>query len=520
MEHSVSNPRWTGKAATLLLLAIVCSATVALSVRLAGANLKTAGVVLLALAFPAAAVYYSRVKEMLIFGWIVSLTYNRQYFSFESLTGNIGTQGPYWIAGDICFLALLLLWAFQVAFRKRRTEAKSPRLWPWFLPLAFACLLSVAAADRPDWSLYELIRFAKFGLVLAYVRHNFGKREWIIAVASLGLAMSFQSIVGAKEIITGHSGVLGMGGQVTGVDGFENVFSQENFYGWVRATGTMNHPPNLACYLILVLPVFLACGFTMPQQALRRICGCVFLLGCVGLGCTLSRWPWALAAGEAALVLAGLVLLRETRFHRAAGVALVGIFALMVALVPLRDKLMDRLTRDFTDSVNQRADGNRIATAMIEENPWFGVGLNNSKLHILKYMPELEWAVENEDLLTHVMKSRSLAAMGNGFFFVTVETGVFGTLGFAICLIGALVTAVRSVLLSRGAVRGVCLGMCLGLVGVLLQQLIDFSLWVDPLLYTTALCIGLLNVAPGLFAKEAAKATASVPALMTRSAAA
>jgi len=198
----------------------------------------------------------------------------------------------------------------------------------------------------------------------------------------------------------------------------------------------------------------------------------------------------------------------------------VGIFAGILVLVPLRDKLVDRMTRDFTDSVNQRADGNRIATAMIAENPWFGVGLNNSKLHILKYMPELEWAVENEDLLTHVMKSRSLAAMGNGFFFVTVETGLWGTVGFAICLIGAAVVAIRSVLLSRGAVRGICLGMSLGLLGVLLQELIDFSLWVDPLLYTTALCIGLLNVAPALFAKDSATAVTSAPALKQRSAAA
>jgi len=174
-----------------------------------------------------------------------------------------------------------------------------------------------------------------------------------------------------------------------------------------------------------------------------------------------------------------------------------------VVLFPLRDKFMDRMTRDLNDSVDQRAKGNRVAMAMIEESPWLGVGLNNSKLHVLKYIPDLSWAVENDDFLAHEMKSRSFAAMGNGFFFVTTETGVIGTLGFAVCLAGALVTAIRAIKGTAGAARGVCLGISLGLLGVLLQQLIDFSLWVDPLLYTTALCIGLLNVAPALFPKEA-----------------
>ncbi len=494
--------RSTPRAATLLLVAAVCAFVVALSVRLAESGVKTTGIVLVALTFPAAAVYYGRLRELLVAGWVIALTYNRQYFSFEAITGNNGTQGPYWIAADIFFIALLLLWAADAVRGSQLAAARSRRLWPWFAPLAVACVLSITASQRPEWSAYELIRFVKFGLVLAYIRHNFGRREWIAAVAALGLAMSFQSLVGVKEIVTGHSGVLGLGQQITGLDGYEDVFSEQSFYGWVRATGTMNHPPNLACYLILVIPVFLALGLTARSRRLRVVSLGVFLLGCVGLACTLSRWPWALAGGEILLVLATLVALRQLPLLRAAGMLLTGVLALLLALVPIRQKVMDRLTRDLTESVDQRAEGNRVALSMIAESPIVGIGLNNSKLHILRYMPDLAWAVENEDFLTHEMKSRSLAAMGNGFFFVAVETGVLGSIGFVICLIGSSVCALRAIGGTRGAVRGASLGISLGLLAMLLQQLVDFSLWVDPLLYSAALCIGLLHVAPVLFPAE------------------
>lgn len=487
---------------TLLLATLAGLSAVLIAVPLSQTGSKWKVVSLFALTFPAVAVYWGRLRELLVFFWIISLTYNRQFFSFEGIFGDNGTQGPYWVLADIFFTALLILWLYDAAILKRRFIAEGRPVWPWFLPFVLACLLSIPGAQRPDWSLFEMIRLAKFALILVYVRKCFGQREWWGAIGALATSMLLQSIIGVKEVVTGHPGVFGEAVS-QGVGGFEDVFNQESFYGWVRATGTMNHPPNLACYLILVIPVCLGVALTARKPLLRVLAAVLFLAGCTGLACTLSRWPWFLAALEALLCFALLTAMRMIRFSQAVGIVVVSVAALGLCLLPFREKILDRETRDLRESVDQRREGVRVALALANESPMFGIGLNNSKLYIAKYVPDLEWTVENEDLL---IKSniRSIAAMGNGFLFVTAETGAVGSLAFAIFIVGLLVISIRAIYGTSGVVRGASIGLALGLLGVLLQDLIDFSFWVDPLLYTVALVLAMLNLAPALFPKEPA----------------
>ena len=467
----------------------------------AGSSTKTKVALIMALLFPVVAVVTGQLRLLLLISWVGSLTYNRQYFSFEFLTGNEGTQGPYWIVSDIFLAGLLLEWIYRVVIRRESSRANGPAFWPWFLPLALMGVVSLFVATRPDWTAYELLRTLRILVILAYVRHNFGPAEWWAAILAMGLTMTGQSLIGVKEVVTGRSGLLGAE-LTTSVAGYENVFDQESFYGMTRATGTLNHPPNFACYLMLVVPVFLGLALTFRPPLLRLGALLIFLAGCVGLGCSMSRLPIALVLFEGAAVLAVLVFLRDLSLKQALGLLFVAIFGLMLVAFPLRQKIMDRITRDFKESVDQRAEGNRVAVAMFKETPWFGVGLNNSKAHMLKYVPDLAWAFENEDFLTQTMHSRSIAAMGNGFLFVAVELGAVGVLAYAIFLAGSLVVGVRAVLQSSGPVRAACLGLIAGMIGVLLEQTIDFSVWVDPQLYTHALALGMLTLAPWLARRQ------------------
>jgi O-antigen ligase len=480
------------------ILAGLFAVAVAAPLSQTGAKWKI--VVLFALAFPAIAVAWGRLRELLVFFWIVSLTYNRQFFSFNGIFGDNGTQGPYWVLGDVFLAALLILWIYESAILKRRFRAEGNAVWPWFLPFVLACVLSIPGAQRPDWSLFEMIRLAKFALILAYVRKCFGPREWWAAIAALAFSLVLQSLIGLKEVITGHPGVFGTA-VTQGVAGFEDVFNPESFYGWVRATGTMNHPPNLACYMIFVIPVCLGIALTARKPLLRILAAIFFLVGCAGLACTLSRWPWMLAAGEIVLCFGLLTALRMIRFSQAVGILAVSTFILGVCLLPFRQKILDRETRDLQESVDQRREGVRVALALASESPIFGIGINNSKLYVAKYVPDLEWTVENEDLLVQT-NIRSIAAMGNGFLFVTAETGAVGSVAFAIFVLGMLLISIRAIHGTEGMVRGACIGLALGLLGVLLQDLIDFSLWVDPLLYTVAIVLAMLNLAPAVFPKE------------------
>src|SRR5262245_23123820 len=119
-----------------------------------------------------------RPKLVLLFAWVASLTYNRQYFSFEAIAGNNSSQGPYWIVSDVFLIALLALWVYEAAILKQPRRERSLAVHPLFMPFAFACAVSALGAQRPDWSLYELIRSVKVFLILLYVQYNFTKEEW------------------------------------------------------------------------------------------------------------------------------------------------------------------------------------------------------------------------------------------------------------------------------------------------------------------------------------------------------
>src|SRR5205809_2013200 len=107
------------------------------------------------------AVVSRRPKLVMLFAWVVSLTYNRQYFSFDAIAGDNGAQGPYWIVADVFLLLMVAIWAYEVAIRKSVQRAQGLAVYPLFLPFALAGALSALGADRPDWTLYELIRAAK-----------------------------------------------------------------------------------------------------------------------------------------------------------------------------------------------------------------------------------------------------------------------------------------------------------------------------------------------------------------------
>src|SRR3954451_20060478 len=137
-----------------------------------------------------------RPKLLLLFAWVVSLTYNRQYFSFEAIAGDNGMQGPYWIVSDGFLLLLLIIWIYEAAILKYPQQAHGLAIHWLFLPFATAGLLSALGADRPDWSFYELIRAVKVVTILVYVRYNFTRTTWWTCAAAMTCAALLQAGLG------------------------------------------------------------------------------------------------------------------------------------------------------------------------------------------------------------------------------------------------------------------------------------------------------------------------------------
>jgi hypothetical protein len=168
-------------------------------------------------------------------------------------------------------------------------------------------------------------------------------------------------------------------------------------------------------------------------------------------------------------------------------------------LIPVRDRLVQRLTGDFDASVDQREEGIRAALSLVaSESPIIGIGLNNTRLFIKQYLPEISWLDETEQFLVE-MNVRALATMGNAFSYVAVETGMVGILTFALLLVGTFIIGWRACVRTTGTARAVSLGLTVGWLGILGGQLVDHSIFIDPVLYVMAIVFALLNVTPGLF---------------------
>ncbi len=465
-----------------------------------------------------AAVYVTRrPREIFLAGWVFSLVYNRQYFIFLPLVGDQGSQGPYLIASDL-FLGLLMAhWFYEYAILKVQRKPLGPRMWPWYLPFATVCVISLFVSDRPDWALYELVRVGKVGFILYYARYNLGRSELRICVAALAAAVLFESSLGSMEVATKRSGVLGVFGlgQNANVmpERFEGEFSQEVWYGMHRATATMSHPPNLACYLLLTIPLFLAMAPALPRWWLRLACAATGLIGLVGLACTLSRWPWAMACVELLLLFIGLLGMRLWGVRQALGVIFVSMVLAGLAIYPFRQVILDRMTRDFKVSAEGRYDEFGMAVAMFDDRPILGVGLNNTRAHIVTYRPEVQYNLDLDTPLTQLLHLRAIVSPQNGLLHVLIELGALGVLTYLVYVTGTLVIGLRAVRMSQGYIRGACFGLTVGLLGVLLQQAVDFSYWVDPLLYSYTLVVGMLNNA-GVWREQ--NGSRAMPALLIR----
>lgn len=508
MEQSGAIPA-AGRLGVLLGAALVGTLALTAVLQLQDVGYK-GWVVLLAMGlFPAVVAVTGRPKELLLFGWIVSLTYNRQYFIFEKVVGYQGTEGPYVIVADLCLAGLFAWWLYERITRRPAEPVRGAPLWPWYLPFATACFLSIFDAARPDWAAFEMIRIIKIGLILFYVRHNFGRREWYVALAAMAAAACFQSAVAIKEIATGRGGVIGMSQPAADSPDFVEHFQEGAFMGGMRGEGTMAHPPYLSCYLLLIIPVLLAVSLAAPRRR-AWVGATAFLIACGGLGATLSRWPWMVACLQAGLVLAVLTLLRQIAVTRALGAVILGAFLLLLCLLPFKDKLMDRFTGDFKESVEYRKEGLRASLAAIADRPLMGFGLNNTVVHLPQYFPELEWGLITEEFATRTLHLRAPITLGNGLLHVVEETGIVGSLGFLILIMGTFVTGFRAMIGTAGEHRAVCFALLVGILGVLAEQIIDAPLWVDPVLYTFALYIAMLNVASTLFGTAGAPGKGAV----------
>jgi O-antigen ligase len=433
---------------------------------------------LCAAAFVTVSLYFTR-RPRLVFlaAWILALNYVRWY-SPASLGRADNPHALIAIGADLPFFVLLLLWGYDTAINKHKRLRSQNRLWVWFVPLLAMLFLSLLGAEQQVWAGYEWFRLAKCLLILLYVRANVGRNEWWTCVVAFGTAVVGQSILASSQFATGRVVTL------------LGVTSR-------RASGSMLHPDVLAGYLLLLLPMFLALGLTVPHRLVRRLCLLIAIAGVVGLVATQSRVPLVLFAGQAIALAVALTSWGWLTAKRTLGLAAVSTSAVLLAATPFFEQIYARATENIQDAFEFRLDLNRMALEILREQPLLGVGPGNLDLHLRRRLPNLEWAfLWSQDAASKGV--RFPVTVHNFYLFTIVEGGVL-SLGAALVFFLAVVHAgLRAVRVSYGVWNVASFGLLLGVLGVLGQQVTEFTMAIESILYTFVLVAGMLGQVPDL----------------------
>jgi O-antigen ligase len=478
----------------MLVGVLACAATI-----LAGTLSARNGILLLlVMGVLAVAAMSRRPKSVLLFAWIVALTYGKAFFIIQDQSPS-GFQGIYWILGDPFLVVLIAMWIFAPRTSGPGPALTGQRLWPWVLPFLAAAFISTLGAARPDWALFELVRILKLVLLVFYLRSNLGEEEWWACVAGLGFSTVAQAILSILQVTlkSTSGGIVGLitGGAESAQAVAQAEAMQGAMGGWFRAYGTIGHPANLATYFLLTIPVLLGVSFALRGRA-RFWAAVSAILGLAGLACTHSRGPWIFGIVQVGVVAVAMVLFRIVSVKRM--LVLAGLAAAIALLLVIRFEnfVVERFSRDYSESVDLRSRDNHTAFLVFSDSPFTGVGLNNYATKILEYDPQWDWGLAGAADFQKQFDTRVFVAPHNFYMLILAEMGLVGLLSFAVFILGTLWVGIRAVRQSSGAVKVAMFGLILGILGALVQSAVNFSLWVDPLLFTFALGAGMLANSP------------------------
>jgi O-antigen ligase len=408
-------------------------------------------------------------RRAMIFGWVLSQSYFRT-FSAAGDPVSLTTFDPYLTVSDFFLLALLGIAVWERVFLKDRRTPQGPAMWLWVLPFFLMALISTANAERFDWAAFEIFRLAKFLLVLILLRRLIRSSfDWWLAIAALAISGCLQALFGLFQMAT-HTAIV-LAGESS-----------------PRALGSMGHPNTFSSYLELIWPVCGILAITPGAPKRRWLAAAASVLMLVGIAVAQSRAVWLIALGQLLLLLTGAAGLRLVPVKRALGLAIVLFAGASLVLLPFTSRIERRLVSNLEASVEFRDAFDALALRMYLDRPWIGGGPRQFPLRFAPHARELYGSLADKIPPFPVH---------NFYLLELVEYGPFGLGAFLAFIVAVYVYAARR-LRSPPVVRAATFGICIGIAGILVHQLSELVLILDPNLYTFATMVALLAALPVL----------------------
>lgn len=272
---------------------------------------------------------------------------------------------------DLPIMLLVLIWISDIS-----TGKKKPPPWTRFdtLVLCFLMLSLFSLYNTTEYRLllFEFIRYLKYYVMYWALRTYLCRKAsvWGILTVSL-VVLGLQSLTAIAEYFFS----LRLYIRIVGTPIHYQTLGDDVL---IRVGGFLGRSNVFATYLIVAVSFVLVLIFARITYFYRVALLFLFALGCLAMVLTFSRNGWLSLSLCIALVV-GLAILK----HRLSKVLLmtsvvVGLAAFGFLIASgLSERVLMRISGQDGMSAGYRGELNGVAFNMINQNPFFGVGLNS-----------------------------------------------------------------------------------------------------------------------------------------------
>ena len=361
---------------------------------------------------------------------------------------------------DMPFMVLMLVWIFEITYKKRKVIFPKSNLMALFF-IGWAGLSSIKA-PLFSYAFFDFIKFIKLYFIYLYFANNIrSKFEAKVLVNCFLIGMAIQGMICLAQFISQDIGYL-----FGNLFGHKDLYSQKGLEKWgfmftyasgsslKRASGTVGPINAQAQYFEFLLPMALILWLTAKKFLNRYFNFSIFIIGIFGLVVTFSRGGFlGLMAGIIALLIYAKIY-KLVSNKRLLALVMVCLIVFTTISPKLYQYIMSRPEAAFA-----RIGLMKVAMKIINDHPIMGVGLNNQLIVAPKYDPDGIYS----KMPTH-----------NYYLVIASEIGIPGLVFFLAFLFITCQTALRTSRSNDLFIAAVSLGIFGAYAAISVHILVDW----------------------------------------------